>query len=88
MLIQTENQKIREFGNHKTPHLDQKSAKHKKEIIMLNLNTNFQGTRLACVKCVQENPIQYTDLEKANLIWQNIQEQSHQQFKQNNEKRK
>ncbi|CAD8214049.1 unnamed protein product [Paramecium octaurelia] len=60
----------KEFDQHKTPCLNQICNKHNKEIIMLNINYNEpKFSRLACVECIQENPIQYVSLKEANNMW-------------------
>ncbi|CAD8207581.1 unnamed protein product [Paramecium pentaurelia] len=60
----------KEFYQNKTPCLNQICNKHNKEIIMLNVNhTEPKFGRLACVECIQENPIQYISLKEANNMW-------------------
>ncbi|CAK70849.1 unnamed protein product, partial (macronuclear) [Paramecium tetraurelia] len=60
----------KEFDQHKTPCLNQICNKHNKEIIMININYNEpKFGRLACVECIQENPIQYVSLKEANNMW-------------------
>ncbi|CAD8103170.1 unnamed protein product [Paramecium primaurelia] len=46
----------------KTPSLKQICNKHKKEIIMIDLNPNESQNRFACVQCVQESPNNYVGL--------------------------
>ncbi|CAD8058026.1 unnamed protein product [Paramecium primaurelia] len=63
----------KEFDQHKTPCLNQICNKHNKEIIMLNVNYNEpKFGRLACVECIQENPIQYISLKEANNMWNTL----------------
>ncbi|CAD8118113.1 unnamed protein product [Paramecium primaurelia] len=60
----------KEFEQHKTPCLNQICSKHNKEIIMLNLNLNEpEFSRLACVECIEDCPIQYISLKEANKRW-------------------
>ncbi|CAD8130475.1 unnamed protein product [Paramecium sonneborni] len=61
---------VKEFDQHKTPCLKQTCNKHSKEIIMFNLNLNQPNfSRLACVECIEEVPIQYISLKEANKRW-------------------
>ncbi|CAD8185149.1 unnamed protein product [Paramecium octaurelia] len=78
----------KEFDQHKTPYLNQICNKHNKEIIMLNINqTEPEFGRLACVECIEENPIQYISLKEANKRWNSFMGQSEDLISKHNFKR-
>ncbi|CAD8209595.1 unnamed protein product [Paramecium octaurelia] len=65
--------------DYKTPALKMICQEHTKEIIMFNLNadtnTNSQP-RMACVKCIQYYPAQYTPLEDVMILWESYQKRN------------
>ncbi|CAD8158105.1 unnamed protein product [Paramecium octaurelia] len=70
-----ENYEITKSLNYKTPALKLLCEEHKKEIIMFNLDmkTNSQPKKMACIKCLQQYPAQYTPLEDASILWSQYQ---------------
>ncbi|CAD8177356.1 unnamed protein product [Paramecium octaurelia] len=79
----------KEFEKHKTPCLNQLCTKHNKEIIMLNLDVNKpEFSRLACVECIEDCPIQYISLKKANKRWNEFTQQQDDLISKYNSKRK
>ncbi|CAD8213642.1 unnamed protein product [Paramecium pentaurelia] len=60
--------------DYKTPALKIICEEHTKEIIMFNLNANSNlQPRMACVKCIQQYPAQYTPLEDVSVQWESYQ---------------
>ncbi|CAD8214102.1 unnamed protein product [Paramecium octaurelia] len=74
---------------HKTPCLNYLCNRHNKEIIMLNLKQKEpEFSRLACVECIEENPIQYVSLKEANKIWNQMMVQQEDLISKHNLQRK
>ncbi|CAD8197715.1 unnamed protein product [Paramecium octaurelia] len=77
-LINNEQKyEIIKVQDYKTPALKMICQEHTKEIIMFNLNANCNSQpRMACVKCVQQYPAQYTPLEDVNIQWESYQKRN------------
>ncbi|CAD8174761.1 unnamed protein product [Paramecium pentaurelia] len=71
-LLMTQNES-------KTPSLSRISSHHKKEIIMIDMDTQEKEIekRLACIDCISENPlIKYSTIENVNKQWKEYSSES------------
>ncbi|CAD8145734.1 unnamed protein product [Paramecium pentaurelia] len=71
-LLMTQNES-------KTPSLSRICSHHKKEIIMIDMDTQEKDIekRLACVDCISENPlIKYSTIENVNKQWKEYSSES------------
>ncbi|CAD8202387.1 unnamed protein product [Paramecium pentaurelia] len=77
LINNIQNNEIIKIQDYKTPALKFICQEHTKEIIMFNLNSNCnQQPRMACVKCIQQYPAQYTPLEDVNIQWDQYQKRN------------